>query len=59
MQQDVIERIATHQSRLDKDLQVVDNFVLTGKTTQLLGSYAVLKLAVALVCSYISLDSHI
>ena len=58
MQQDMVERVATHECGLNEYLEVSDDFVLTSKVLQLLRAYAALELFVALNVTHISIYSH-
>jgi hypothetical protein len=54
----MVERVATHQCRLDEDFQIVDNLVLSRKSAELLRTYAVFVFEIALDISHVSFYSH-
>ena len=58
VQQHMVERLAAHECRLDEDLQVVDDLVLSGECLQILWTDAVLELQIALYVSHVSVSAH-
>ncbi|UKI18721.1 MAG: hypothetical protein L6V80_00120 [Bacteroidales bacterium] len=54
----MVERLAAHECRLDEDLQVVDDLVLSGECLQILWTDAVLELQIALYVSHVSVSAH-
>ena len=52
VQQDVVERVAAHERRLDEDMEVFDDLVLPGEGFQLLRTYLVFEFEIALCVAY-------
>lgn len=52
VQQDVVERVAAHERRLDEDMEVFDDLVLPGEGFQLLRADFVLEFEIALRVAY-------
>ena len=58
VQQHVIERLSAHQRCANKDMEILDNLLLTREIGQLLRSDTILKLQIALDISHIAIYAH-